>query len=130
MSFCPNCDATVAADAKSCAACGALFEVDGWKPLENKVVRPEGKSVAGIIVKLGIASVLIPLVGFVLGFVLTQIIPGCHCDEGAGCSGCGANGMVALLLLGGFVGALASLITILPGSLVLAGLVSLFTKGR
>jgi hypothetical protein len=128
MSYCPNCEATVAADAKSCAACRAVFDGEGWEPLATKPVKSEGKSASGIIVTLGIASVVVPLAGFVIGLVLSLIIPGCHCDEGAGCSGCGANGLIAFLLLGGFVGALFSLLTILPGSLALAGIVRLFKR--
>jgi hypothetical protein len=130
MSYCPNCGATVAVDAPACSACGASFDGPGWKPLDGKPVPVPKKSPAGIIVALGIASVLIPAAGFVIGLVLSILIPGCHCDEGAGCSGCGANGLVAFLLVGGFVGALATLMTVLPGSLLLATVVGLLTRRR
>jgi hypothetical protein len=65
-----------------------------------------------------------------IGAALSSVIPGCHCDEGAGCHGCGADGLIGFLLLGGFVGALAALIFILPASFILAAIVNAMSKPR
>jgi len=64
---------------------------------------------------------------FLVGMVITLLVPGCHCDEGSGCSGCGLNSLVAFLLFGGFIGALFSLLFVLPASLLLAFVVNLFS---
>jgi hypothetical protein len=68
--------------------------------------------------------VLLPLLAFLLGMAATSLIPGCHCDEGAGCGGCGANGLVSLLLFGGFIGGLMACFTLLPASLVVGAIVA------
>jgi hypothetical protein len=84
---------------------------------------------SSILLKIGVASVAIPTLGFILGMILKLAIPGCQCDSGAGCHGCGSfNGLIALLILGGFVAALAALITVLPISLALAGIFGVFSK--
>lgn len=128
--YCPNCHAVVPPDAKACASCDAQFTSDGWLPLTELPESAKRPSAASLVVKLGIASVIIPAAGFLIGLILASIIPGCHCDEGAGCSGCGANGMISFLLFGGFVGSIAACITVLPGSFVLAALISLFSGKR
>jgi hypothetical protein len=88
-------------------------------------------SVASAILKIGVASVVVPALAAALGFLLAAVIPGCRCDEGAGCHGCGAlNGAIAFLKLGGFVGAIFAMLSILPGSLLLAGIVSLIPGGE
>ena len=81
-----------------------------------------------LITRLGLAAVGIPGVCFLIGVVLSSVIPGCHCDEGAGCHGCGANALIEFLLMGGFVGALGALIFILPASLILAAIVNMTSK--
>ena len=83
-------------------------------------------SAAKIIVSLSIAAVLVPAAACAIGIILIEIIPGCHCDEGAGCRGCGANGLVASLLFGGFVGAIVAAI-FLPAGIVIALIVRFFT---
>lgn len=130
MAYCPNCRKSVEAGAESCASCGALFTGGGWAPVDSQPLAPFRSSAAGVILKLGIASVALPGVAFLVGLLLSSVIPGCHCEEGAGCRGCGANDLVAFLLLGGFVGALAALITVLPVSLALAGVVGLISSRR
>ena len=132
MSYCPNCHATVAHDADSCGSCGGKFPGSfGWAPMDGDApIEPKPTSIAGLIIKLGFASIWVPALGFIVGLILSTIIPGCHCDEGAGCHGCGANEFVGLLLFGGFVGALVALGTIFPASLLLAGIVSLLTRNR
>lgn len=108
-----------------------MFTGDGWKPIAGETAsKPEGRSAAGFIALLGVASVLIPTAGFVVGLVLSLLIPGCHCDEGAGCSGCGANGLVGFLLFGCFVGGLGALLTVLPASLLLAAIVGFLIKAK
>jgi hypothetical protein len=131
MSHCPNCRAEVLASAESCVACGAIFTGDGWKPIAGVApIKPEGTSAAGVIALLGFATVLIPAACFVIGLVLSLLIPGCHCDEGAGCSGCGVDRVVGFLLFGGFAGGLGALMFVLPASLLLAGIVGLLTKTK
>jgi len=83
------------------------------------------------VIRLGVASVAVPAVGAAIGFLLQMAIPGCHCDGGAGCHGCGELGdLTAFLMFGGFTGALAALIFVFPASLVLALLLSFFDKGQ
>ena len=72
---------------------------------------------------------VLPAIGFVVGLLLHEVIPGCRCDAGGGCHGCGAiGGLIEFLMFGGFVGALVALIFILPSSLVLAGLIKFFGR--
>ena len=125
MPYCPNCRAEIGANALSCTSCDALFSGSGWRPLAEPValVQPNPTPVAKFIVKLGLASVAIPALAFVFGLLVSLIVPGCHCDEGAGCHGCGANDLVAFCLLGGFVGSLGALIFLLPASFVVAAIV-------
>ena len=78
--------------------------------------------------KIGFASVAIPAAGGLLGIVLASVIPGCSCDEGAGCRGCGLNGLVELLAFGGFTAALGALITVLPCCALIAFLVDKFSR--
>ena len=74
-------------------------------------------------VKLGIAAVVIPAIGFALGLLLQVIIPGCQCDEGSGCHGCGSlDEPIAFLVFGGFIGTIGALIFVLPVTLLLAAL--------
>jgi DNA-directed RNA polymerase subunit RPC12/RpoP len=88
-------------------------------------VRP--MSASSTIVKIGVAAVALPAIGFALGLALQAIIPGCKCDEGAGCSPCaGFGGLIGFLVFGGFVGALFSLLFLLPASLLLAAIAGIF----
>ena len=88
-------------------------------------------SAASLIAKIGIASVAIPAVAAIVGALLMASIPGCKCDEGAGCGGCGPlNGLIAFFMTGGFVGALAAMISILPGSLLLAGVFARLSRNK
>jgi hypothetical protein len=78
-------------------------------------------SASSITLKIGFAAVGVPAVGFVVGFLLQTVIPGCRCDSGAGCHGCGPfGGLIAFLVFGGFVGALFSLIFVLPVAVLLS----------
>jgi uncharacterized protein YqgC (DUF456 family) len=69
--------------------------------------------------KLGIASVLIPAAAFLISIAIHAVIPGCFCDEGAGCHGCGLNGLMDLAMFGGLVGAIVGLVIVLPAFVVL-----------
>lgn len=51
----------------------------------------------------------VPTIAFVFAILVSILVPGCRCDEGAGCAGCGLNGLVAFCMFGGFVGALCML---------------------
>ena len=84
-------------------------------------------SVPSAFVKLGVAAVALPAIGFALGLGLQTVIPGCKCDSGAGCSPCaGFGGLIAFLTFGGFVGALFSLLFVLPVSLFIAAVAGIF----
>jgi hypothetical protein len=88
-------------------------------------------SAATITLKLGAGAVALPVLGFAIGIALQAAIPGCHCDEGAGCGGCaGLDGVIAFLMFGGFVGALLAVMFVLPASLLLSGLFAFFNSGN
>jgi len=128
MAYCPNCRASVELNAPTCKACCALFAADGWSPADAPTEPAKRSPAAAVIVKLGVATVLLPVVGFLIGLFLSSVIPGCHCDGSAGCQGCGLNGLISFLLFGGFAGALGALIVALPTSLVLALVVGAVSK--
>jgi hypothetical protein len=84
-------------------------------------------SLSSAVIKLGVAAIVLPAVGFAVGLGLQAAIPGCKCDEGAGCSPCGGfGGLIAFLVFGGFVGALFSLLFVLPVSLLVAAVAAIF----
>ncbi len=79
----------------------------------------------------GVASVAIPFIGFVLGMLLSGIIPGCTGDEGSGYRGCqvlflNLDWLVGNLVLGGFVVVLLCLVTVCPALIVLGIITSFF----
>ncbi len=70
-----------------------------------------------------IATVLIglPVAAFALGLLLQVCIPGCQCDEGAGCRSCmGMEGFIAFLTFGGFVGAILGFIATVALAILMA----------
>jgi hypothetical protein len=76
-----------------------------------------------------VAKVLIglPVAGFALGLLLQFCIPGCHCDEGAGCHSCmGLEDFIAFLTFGGFVGAILGVFATV-GVAILLGVSSAFS---
>jgi len=88
-------------------------------------------SAASTTVKFGVASVLLPATGFIIGTLLYAVLPNCKCDTGGGCHGCGSLGqLIEFLMFGGFVGALAAAIFVLPASLVVAGILRASSRGR
>ena len=42
--------------------------------------------------KLFFYGALVVVIFFLIGIAVQHFIPGCHCDEGAGCGGCGMVG--------------------------------------
>jgi hypothetical protein len=83
----------------------------------------------GLIKKLGIASALVPAAAFIVGWLFTAIVPGCHC-EGADCYGCDADGLVVYLQFFGIVGTVAGAMTLLPLAFILAGPINFFARRR
>lgn len=63
----------------------------------------KGRSI-GIIVWLFL--VIMPALAFLVATYITANVPGCRCDTGAGCHGCGLDSFVELCLFGGFIGSL------------------------
>lgn len=130
MTSCPKCHTELASESQDCRVCEAIDAL-GAQSLSDLAPPPHGKarrSAAGILMKLGLASVVIPFVGMCLGAFLANVIPGCSCDEGAGCHGCGLNRLVEVLAFGGGVAALGALITVLPCCVVLAFVVDRFSR--
>ncbi|MFZ3001530.1 MAG: hypothetical protein WA071_14475 [Undibacterium umbellatum] len=69
--------------------------------------------------KLGIASFLIPAAAFLISIAIQALIPGCLCDEGAGCHGCGLNGLMAHAMFDGLIGAIIGVFIVFPAFVVL-----------
>jgi hypothetical protein len=84
---------------------------------------------SNLVLGLGVASVVIPAIACIVGFVLMYSIPGCNCDAGAGCRGCGNfNTWVANLSMGGFVGTLGAILFVLPPLAIIFAVLSYFKK--
>lgn len=83
-----------------------------------------GNRVAAVVALLGIASVLFPLLGVLLGFLLQVLVPGCVCaNESSMCNGCGLDSLISFVYIGGMVGAFLGLVYVLVPALVLAALI-------
>ncbi len=79
----------------------------------------------------GVAIIVICAIAVVIGFGIQYCIPGCHCDEGAGCHGCGIfGGFIALLTFGGFVVAMATILLGIPLSIFMGFIVFVFGSLR
>lgn len=130
MAYCPNCHVAIPKDAVDCDVCGTGFGSDRWLPLDALAQPGQRLALAGLIFKLGLFAVLLPLLGFVLGLLLTQLLPGCECDASWGCHGCGANGLTELLYFGGRDGALFALIFVFPAAALLAAGMGLLARRR
>lgn len=124
MAFCPNCNAVIANDAEDCDVCGTSFGSDTWLPLDSQPSTALRRGPATLIFRLGLASVLLPLAGFVIGMLITTLLPGCRCEEELGCRGCGANGLTEFLLYDGFAAGLVAVMFVFPVSAMLAVLVA------
>lgn len=130
MAYCPNCHVAIAKDAVDCDVCGTGFGADTWLPLDALAQPGQRRILAGLIFKLGLLAVLLPLAGFVLGLLLTWLLPGCQCDAYWGCQGCAANGLTELLYFGGWDGALFALIYVFPAAALLAAVMGWLARRR
>jgi RNA polymerase subunit RPABC4/transcription elongation factor Spt4 len=128
MAYCPNCHVAIAKDAEDCEVCGTAFGADRWLSLDVLAQPGQRLAAAGLIFKLGLLAVLLPLLGFVLGLLLTWLIPGCQCDPHWGCRGCAADALTELLYFGGFDGALFAVVFVLPVAAVLAAALALLAR--
>ncbi len=89
---------------------------------------PESGEEAGLAKKLKKAWIFITLTclaSSLISGLITLAIPGCHCDEGAGCNGCGLNFIFEFLIFGGFIGFIFSLI-LWPFVAIIIGLIAIF----
>jgi len=130
MAYCPNCKAAIAKDALDCDVCGTSFGPDSWLPLDDLPQTRKRPSAASLIFRLGLAAVLLPLASLVLGMLITAIVPGCHCDELAGCDGCGVNRFTSFLFYGGYVGGLLAILVVFPAAALLSGLVAVVNRRK
>ena len=130
MAYCPSCKAAIAKDAVDCDVCGTSFGSDTWLPLDALPHTRKRLSAASLIFRFGLGAVLLPLASLVLGMLITAIVPGCHCDEIAGCDGCGVNRFTGLLLYGGYVGGLLAVLFVFPAAALLSGLVAVVGRHR
>lgn len=110
MKRCETCNRPIALGSTECRYCAEERELKKNLPALNSTVLNSGESkTAEVIFKLACWVIALPILAFVLGAILSSVIPGCHVDEGAGGSGCIVIGLnlsrlVAFLKLGGFVG--------------------------
>jgi len=86
-------------------------------------------SLPSIIFKSTFAIVLLACLAFAVGLAWSNFVPGCHCDTGAGCGGCGLDALVASLVFGGFICSLLSVFVVLPVGII-AGLVAAYLVNR
>jgi len=118
MAYCPNCNAPIVKDAQDCDVCGTSFGHDSWLPLDALPPPAPRYSVTGVLFRLGLVAVLLPLAGMLLGLLITFLVPGCHCDAIFGCQGCGANEIIAFLLYDGYEFGLLAILVVLPLSVL------------
>jgi len=133
---CPGCGAVVSETESSCASCGLnlageAITIDTPTSISEALAATPGSwPASAVLVAIGFASVVLPAVAGLMGALITSVVPGCSCDTGAGCHGCGANEFVAFLLYGGFTSALGAVFTVFPACLVLALVAYLFSSRR
>lgn len=71
MAYCPSCGAAIEKDAIQCAKCAAMFDGDGWKPLDAPPVQePPSRTARAFGVGAKIVLTLLSLAALVLGIVL------------------------------------------------------------
>lgn len=128
MAYCPNCEAAIAKDAVDCDVCGTSFSADTRLPLDALPRARKRLSVATLIFRFGLAAVLLPLASLVLGMLITAVVPGCRCDEIAGCEGCGVDRFTSQLLYAGYVGGVLAILFVFPAAALLSGLVAAASK--
>lgn len=130
MAYCPNCKAAIVKDAVDCDVCGTSFGPDSWLPLDALPQSRKRASAATLIFRFGLSAVLLPLACLVLGMLITAIVPGCRCDELAGCDGCGVNRFTSILLYGGYMGGLLAILFVFPAAALLSGLVAAVNRRK
>lgn len=130
MAYCPNCNVVIAKDAIDCDVCGTSFGSDSWLPLDALPGRTLRPALARLILTLGVATVLLPLVPLVLGVLIQAFVPGCQCEPIVGCQGCGFDDFTAFLLRGGREGSLLALLYVFPAAALLAGLLNYWPARR
>ncbi len=98
----------------------------------NNTTEPTGNASVHTAVALRIAlwAFSLSAAAFAVGLLVSYVVPGCHCDGGAGCHGCGANGLIEFLLFGGFIGAICSILIGIPVVLAVGVLGVLFGTKR
>lgn len=85
-------------------------------------------SAPAVVALLGVASVLVPTIGVVVGYLLQLVIPGCSCaNESSMCGGCGVDALISFLIFGGAIGAFLAFLYVLFPALLLAGIVWVIT---
>lgn len=74
MAYCPNCQLEIAAEAKRCTRCNAVFGADGWGPTDQPGTVPAaqdakgGRILSGIVkVLLAVTSLFFLALGFAFG---------------------------------------------------------------
>lgn len=125
--YCQKCRTEAPPEGVSCGVCGTPFS-QGSVAVGEVVSKPS--PAAKWIIGLGVWSLLASLALFVTGLLVTLIVPGCSCDEGAGCRGCGVNDLVAFCLFGGFIGAVISALFVLPVAAILGLLVGMLSDKK
>lgn len=103
-SKCPRCGGDIWMRDQKCNTCNALISSDDKL---QKASRP-------FFMKVFIFCLKITLGSFFLGMLLQFIIPGCSCDEGAGCSGCGIDMVLEALIFYGFIGFMITVVVLTP----------------
>jgi ABC-type phosphate transport system permease subunit len=74
--------------------------------------------------RFGTILVVTPALTFFLSSVLAGIIPGCNCNEGSGCHGCGADSLLEFLIMGGLTLTFVALLFLLPLCLISASVIT------
>lgn len=91
---------------------------------------PEPSSESGLAKKIKKAWIFFAFACFsssIITGLITLMIPGCHCDEGAGCRGCGLDSIFEFFIFDGFIGFIISIIT-LPFIAIIILFAAIFNK--
>lgn len=91
---------------------------------------PESSSESGLAKKIKKAWILFTLACFsssIIAGLITLMIPGCHCDEGASCRECGLDSIFEFFIFDGFIGFIISII-ILPFIAIIILFAAIFNK--
>jgi hypothetical protein len=113
MPICAKCQAEIESDAVACRVCEAVEALGSQTIGELRSQKASSLTAAGVIAKIGVASVAIPGAVGLLGILLVSFVPGNKAFESMAWS-------VTL--------ALFALVTVLPCCLILAALVRKFSR--